>query len=122
MDLLPDNAVPQEQLRIRRARVASAIDAECLDRAFRVPAERRVRVEVRLVAALSTLPPKRQHRADHNESSCNPWLPVLRDVVGCKGRSDKCRRCRCNGGWWRGYSCRTRAVLAAKLSSRKPSH
>src|SRR6266705_1670121 len=81
MDLLPDNAVRQEQLRIRRARVASAIDAEWLDRVVRVP--------VRLVAALSTLPPKQRRRADHNESSCNPWSPVLRDVVGCTGRSDK---------------------------------
>src|SRR5260370_33771375 len=82
MDLLPDNAGRQEQLRIRRARVASAIDAEWLDRVLRGLAERRVRVGVRVVAALSTLLPKRRHPADHNESSFNPWSPGLHDVVG----------------------------------------
>src|SRR5258708_34257704 len=82
MDLLPDNAVRQEQLRIRPARVASAIDAEWLDRVLRVLAERRVRVGVRLVAALSTLLPKRRHREGPNESSCKPMSPVLHGDVG----------------------------------------
>src|SRR5260370_8730210 len=81
MDLLPDNAVRQEQLRIRRARVASAIDAEWLDRVLRVLAERRVRVGVRLVAALSTLLPKRRLRADPNEDSCIALSPVLHDSI-----------------------------------------